>query len=362
MNARRLLTLLGVTLLAGSAFAWWPRAAGSGIGAPAQGVLAPFLPGLLGAWEEVARIPAQRLGAGAILDLDERGDTLYVLQRDRWMRIAAGEVSEPYGSAVKGSPQWLASGTAIRAVPGGAVIIDRGRGVISQWTDDGSRVAEHDFRARTGLAALMEGVAASADGTLLVASRRVLKDGEGEWIVLRGELSATRFDTVYRGAKDPAEAEAHNVPRMAALPGGGFLLMPALEWRLISLAATTDALTDVRRQGGPRWTVPDSIQRGYARLIEQLPPAQRVVHALPGTFPPVRGVSVDAFGRVLVLVAAGATATHVELLTTSGTPIGRLWEAPEARIVFVANGGAFRVEESDDYTTVERLRPLPPRE
>jgi len=355
MNARRLLALLGVTLLGGSAFAWWPRAAGSESDVPAEGVLAPYHPALLGAWEEVARIPAQRLGTGAILDLDERGDTLYVLQRDRWMRIAAGEVSDPFGSPVKGSPQWLGSGTAIRAVPGGAVIIDRGRGVVTQWADDGSRGLEHDFRARKGLGSLLEGVAASAEGVMLVSTRQVLDGGDGEWIVLRGRLESATFDTIYRGAKDPPEAEAHNTPRMAAVPSGGFLLMPALEWRLISLAAATDVMTDVRRQGGPRWTVPDSIVRGYARLMERLPPAQRVVHALPRTFPPVRGVSVDAFGRVLVLVAAGVSATHVELLTAGGTPIGRLWDAPEARTVFIANGAAFRIEESDDYTTVERL-------
>lgn len=365
MDARRLLAFLGLALIAGSAFAWWPRAADVESELPSVGLLAPYHPDLLGAWEEVARIPAEHLGRGEILDLDELGDTLFVLQADRWLRFTAGgeALAGPFGSPVKGSPTWLESGSAIRAVPGGAVIIDRGRAVITRWSSDGSRGAERDFRARTGLGATMESIAVNADGTLLVSLRRILEDADGEWIVLRGRLGAAQFDTVYRGAKDPPEGEAHNIPRMATLPAGGFLLMPALEWRLLLFGQSDSATpSDVRRLDAPRWPVPDSIHHQYAKLLERLPPAQRITHALPPSFPPVRGLTVDASSRVLVLVAAGAANTHVEMLTTLGAPIGRLWDAPESRTVFVANGAAFRVEESADFTTIERLRPLAPKD
>lgn len=359
MTARRLLALFALVLLAGSAIAWWPVSATAASEAPSEGTLAPYRQEILTPWIEVARIPAEKLGRGAILDLDERGDTLYVLQSNHWLRIVGREVSDPYGSTAKGSPTWLDAGSAIRAVPDGALIIDRGRGVISRWSNDGRRGEEHDFRARTGLASMMEGLAVDTSGVLMVTVRRILESGDGDWLVLRGALPDAQFDTVFRGSTELQEAEAHNAPKLAARPDGGFVVMPALEWRMVSFATNGSLSADISRDQGPRWAVPDSVRHQYSHLLERFPPQQRAAHALPRTFPPVRSVSVDASGRMLVLVASGPQSTHVELLDPTGAPLGRLWDTPESRVVFVANGAAFRLQESSDATIIERLRPLP---
>lgn len=358
MNAQRLLTLLLGALLVGWAMTQWPVDATPSDGAPSEGELAPFRPDLLSPWQEIARIPAEQLARGGIIDLDERGDTLYVLQSDGWFRAIGGELSDRFGSPAKGSPTWLGSAIAIKAVPGGVFIMDRVRGVISRWSADGIRGVEHDFRARTGRGALMEGLSVGADGMLLVSVRHILENGDGDWLVLRGQLAASAFDTIYRGSKAVAEAEAHNAPKLAARPDGGYLLMPALEWRMLSLDAAGAVSGDITRQAGPRWAVSDSIRRNFARLLERLPPRQRLAHALPATLPPVRAVTIDPNGRILVLVASGIQTMHVELLAASGEPIGRLWAEAETLSVFLANGAAFRVRESADHTTIERLRPL----
>ena len=363
MNARRLLGLLALSLSLGSVIAFWPTArVPDSQAAPSVGHLAPHRPELSGPWEEVARIPAERLGRGAILDVDEKSDTLYVLQVDRWMWIADGEVSDALGSPVQGSPTWLSAGKAIRSVAGGVVIVDRGRQVISRWDLDGFRRSEHDFRARAGRASMLEDVIAGSDGALLVSVRRILDSGEGEWVVLRGQLEATRFDTIYRGSKRIPQAEAHNTPIMAAGPDGTFLLIPSLEWRFLWLDSTGVVLHERVRADGPRWAVPDSIRNDFSQLLERLPPAQRIAIALPSTFPPVRDVTIDSFDRILVLEATGVATTHVEMMSAAGVPMGRLWADPEVQTVFVANGALFRVSEFADFTRVERLRPAAPKD
>ena len=362
MNARRLLGLFGLILVVGFVVAYWPTTTGPPTAAePPEGMLAPHRPELVGPWEEVARVPAERLGRGAIVDLDEYQDTLYIAQRDRWFWVADDAVSEPLGSPTQGSPTWLGAAVAIRGVAGGAVILDRGRNMVSHWRLDGTRGVETDLRPRDGLAVIVDGVAAQADGTLLVSVRRILVDGDGEWIVLRGVIGPARFDTVYRGAKDPREAEAHNSPKLAVAPDGSFLIAPALEWKFISVSRAGTVLGDRSREDGPRWAVPDSIRRQYQTLLERFPPAHRVAHALPATFPPVRALSSHSQGNLLVLVASGPEETHVELLDANAVPISRLWPAPESLSIFLANGAVFRVRETADFTIIERqrLRPAP---
>lgn len=359
MTARRLLALFAVVLGLGAGISLWStRTTGVPGGAPVEGVLAPFRPELAGPWETVARIPARSLGRGSIIDLDERGDTLYVLHVDHWVRIVGGNVSDVFGTNIRGAPNWLAAGAAIRAVPGGVLILDRVRQVVSRWSAEGMRGIEHDFRPQGGSKAsiIIDGLAADTTGTVLVALRLTPLEGAGRWMVLRGRLDDTRFDTVYRSADTAQLGDVHDIPRMSPMGRGDFLLMPALGWKMMTVdtAGRTGGLRV--RADGPRFAVPDSIRTGYARVVDRFPPAQRTAYALPAAFPAIRGVTTDGRGHVIVLVATGAETTQVEVLGLGGESIGRPWKEPESRATFVANGSVFRVDDDEGFTRIDRQR------
>lgn len=341
----------GLLLLGWVGLRAFPEAEGDG--APAMGQLAPWDSTLAGDWQRVAGVPAA-LSSGSITALDVRGDTVYALQRNKWLVVAGDAIWGPYGSISIGAPDELTAGTGIVGTPFGVLTLDAGRFRVSHWSLDGVRGEEADVSHPTA-AQTYPGFLVPTDSGAFVGVVTLQNRG-AQYTILRVAGSAVpRIDTLLQDPVSSETGAGWEIPFPALAPSGTVGVLNANSWRLRQLAANGTIAFDSVRKNAPRWR---TTRRQRGTLLEQATsssgPFGRVFSASEYA-PPVRGFLALDDDRWIALSADPLDRSHAELLDARGRPLARLWQEPEPEPVFAVRGALYRVRATYDTTFIERL-------
>lgn len=350
-----LLTGLGGLVLLGWGAAQMLRPSGEDE-APAAGALAPFDASRAGPWEEVARVPAERLGRGNVVALDARGDTLFLLWSTSWLWLHGDSMHGPFGSRIAGDPASLRAGVGLVAQDRQVLILDGARQMLSRWSLDGARGTESPLASADDRTLQHLGFGA-ADGAAVVVASLEIGDTTAGWHLVRHAVSADgdRTDTLRRDLGRGVPFAAYDLPWFAS-HGDTITALFAHSARLLSMDAAGRTSRDVTRTDQPRWPMPDSSRRALAKWAGVVPATMLRLLALPPLMPPLRGVTIAPTGERIVLTARGDDAFHVELVDGEGRAIARLWERSEPWPIHLARGAIYRLRDLDDVLVVERQR------
>jgi hypothetical protein len=323
---------------------------------PDEGQLLP-LPDHLPPWETVAEISPERLGPGEVVDLEARGDTVYLLQPHTWTRIHRDTTAGPFGSNVTGDPNWIAGGAAITSRDSLVYVLDGRRLQLSSWTRTGRRLSAIEIERR-GSALQAEHLAVGRDGSIYVSAFEVGANTDGRWMVLRFDGRRGAPDTLLIRPAGPSGRYA--ITFVEPTPQGELLVVDGLHYVLRWYGPDGTERRRATREGYARWKVPDSVRTEYGAIVMSMPPPVRARFELPEYWPPVRGVAMQPDGRILVLLTAGARTLHAEVLEASGEGRVRLTEEASQDLLFPGSDGVYRIRHEPDTTRIERRR-LPMR-
>ncbi|MBA3853275.1 MAG: hypothetical protein C0503_02610 [Gemmatimonas sp.] len=362
----RFLPALGGLLLIGWGASYLTRPAPSA-DATVLGTIAAFDAALADAWQPVATLIGDDLEGGRILALDARSDTVVLAHPHAVSVLVGGHLVRRFGSDVVGAPEYIGRGAGIALTASGIALLDPSQHRVDFWRLDGTRtlrvaLPSGDLGAQYGaLTPLEDGVAVSAF--------RHGNNGLGWWIwrvVPPSDLDAVapdataRLDTLLARYAAGESGAAFRIPLLAPVDGG-FVLLDALQGRLLSLDAAGRQLDSTVRVDHPRFPVPEQSRQRVRSMSATMPDAIRRALELGEFAPSARGITVTADGRLLVHTADLHDAAQVELLTRDARPVGRLWDQAEDAQLFLVRGQVYRVREDAESYVIDRLGLRAPR-
>lgn len=320
------------------------------------GELAPFLPGALGPWSEIGRIPAEALaGDGPIVALDVGGDAVFLAQYHHWYRLGPEGLSGSFGDRTRGAPEWIERAEDIAWHDGHVYVLDAGRRQISIWTKDGERQSELPLEEDGTTAYEPTRLIVDGSGRMFVVAHitRVLSGAPGAWVVLRIGEAGSPPDTIWRDTTGMRRAIAANMPLLDIREEGLGLIATALDYQLLWLDRDGAVVRSVTRNDPPLWAAPSDVLEEHEWWLMQLPMQMREAYELPPYVPPVNGVALLADGTVIAHTARDYEMSYLEWLDHDGTPLGRLTESPLFEPILVTDSAVYRVREDVGGVVVE---------
>ena len=346
--------MLAIAVIGLAGVAWW-QSGGAGPGLRgARGDLAPPLPGALGAWREVGRIPADLLRSdGPVVALEIVEDDILVLQHNHWYRLAASGLVGPFGDATRGSPDWIERAVDFAWHDGHVYVIDGGRNHVSVWTDAGIRQREISLELDDAITFEPEQLEIDEMGRLYIVAHVATIHSPGDWLVLRVTDDTSPPDTLWREPGGEGVSTGANTPRLSVRDSGEILIATALDFELRRLDPDGRISSTAVRPDPPVFPVPDSVRRQHEEILALLPPSMHDAYTMPEHVPPVRGVSLRADGSVIARVARTFETSYIEWLGADGTPLGRLSADPMFEPIHVGNDVIHRVREEVGGVVIE---------
>lgn len=357
MRASRFLVPIGGILALGWA-AQFLRGPAEGPDGPASGEVAPFDSTIASAWEPLATLAAEDIGGGRIESLDQRGDTLLVLQSNQWTMLVAGELVGTYGTPVVGAPGFLARAVGIGFTTDAVLVLDAARHRLTRWSRSGEMLDAYEMQPTEGLGSQRHGMAVGED--VVYVPTYVMATAGGSWDLER--LRGSAHDTLLKRDGFDQAGVAYDQPVAVPLRDGRLLVLSATTWRLRFFEPSGAVERESQRLSPPRYAIPGESRVKIRALTEQIPPAQRRALELPEALSPIFGATLVDDTLLLTVIRTTYDASVAELLRLDGTPIARPWRVPDPHPIFALRGALFRVRELDDVTIVERQRITPPRQ
>jgi hypothetical protein len=353
MLARWVLSVFAVLILLLLAVRFTPRPGGAG--AAPRGVPAPLREEWLGPPRTVATVPPSRLGRGEVLDIAERDGEVYLLQFASWTRAGSDGVVGPIGDPRAGSPRWIASAAGIAAAGSRVYVLDAARRRISVWDREGAPRGSVPLGSITAPEMLQPAaVAVDSAGSIHVSALVLARDGAGEWLILRFTPGGSTPDTVYRRSTATTPGDGFATPHFALAADGSLVVARATDYALHWFAPGGVARRKGKRADPPLWPIPDTIRRRYAETEARFPASLRQLFRLPDHFPPVRDIALLPHGRIAVLLTAADEALDLEVLDSTGVPLGRLTDRPLSTPAFLAGTALYQIVETIEGSTIVR--------
>lgn len=353
MLARWVLSVFAVLILLLLAVRFTPRP--GGVGAAPQGVTAPFREGWLGPPRTVATVPPSRLGRGAVLDVADSDGEVYLLQHASWTRAGLDGVVGPIGDPRTGSPRWIASAAGIAAAGSRVYVLDAARRRVSVWDREGIPRGSVPLGSIADPKMLQPAaVAVDPAGNIHVSALVLSPDGAGEWLILRFAPGASAPDTVYRRSAATTPGDGFATPHFALDADGSLVVARATDYTLHWFGPGGEAKREAKRADPPMWPIPDTLRRRFAETEARFPAALRQMFHSPDHFPPVRDIALLPHGRIAVLLTAADEALDLEVLDSTGVPLGRLTDRPLSPPVFLAGTALYQLVETIEGSTIVR--------
>lgn len=319
---------------------------------PDRGALAPFD-------GDVPRLPVARLpgSAGRVVDVAGSGDLLAVLTRDHWYLHSPAGLRGGFGDPIQGAPEWLARPVAIAVADGEVYVLEAGRHRVSVWDTAGVRRQEIGLETGREISLQPEQLLVDARGRVVVVTLAVEPDGSGRWeATAYGQDGAV--ETLLSHASD-ARSVTFARPHLA-LRGEDLIGVGALDHAYFEVTGGGHVRPFAHREAAPLWRVPARHRRSYDAVLTRLTGAHATLSALPDHWPSVRGLAVRADGSLLVAVTAGEEHLHIEQLTPDARPVRRFGSHGFTDPVFLADGRAFLVEETEEEVVIHEFLPESP--
>jgi hypothetical protein len=375
--SRRL--LIALAALAVASFALWISSPTEELEEPTEapapaGTWPPWKAELLEPPTLVARVPAEILARGPVVDVELRGDTVFLLQNTQWLAAWRRGSRGPYPAVATAGPGGVGRGlgrlgraVAFDVVDGYVYVLDGARREITTWTLGGELVSVRALARRPAdespwLQRLAERLQVDGLRRAYVAVQGGSSRGPTEWLLLRYTLGhdarAAPPETIFREPVGAAPGGALVAPSFSVTSAARLLIGVAADYRLIWLDDRGHQERATRRADPPRAAVPDSIRREYGRLLRRLPRSARDAYRLPRYWPPLRRLHLRADGTILAVTQSGTEEVHVELLDHAGQAVARLTEIPLPEPVFLCEEGYLWLHQELQSTDVllRRLR------
>jgi len=299
--------------------------------------------------ETVAVIPADRIGKGDVLDIEEQNGITYVLHSEQWLRVDADGIHGPYGTGAEGAPGVFDNAADLIPADTLIYVLDRRPARIITFRPNGSYVTA--IPVKSGDTATIyihpERFTRSNNEFQVLLTHfnptgrihRELVTGAGEWsrlYWLDADSLQHMMDDVLLAANDSAVT-----------------LLTMLGYRLHNIRGSNVRVT--RRADPPHYSIPDSIRWDFERTFAKAPSAVREQLSLPEFIPLVRAFSLLDESHFAVAISRDMEAISIEVLDANAVP---LWRSPEVfdAPVFMHGDRFFRVEEQPNHLVVLRHR------
>ncbi len=316
---------------------------------PDRGILPPPVGPV--EWIEVARLDPV---VGEIIDIDARGDRILYLTGTSWALQTGDQVSAWIGDEEAGSPDWLGRPVSAALGDGQVLVLEGPERRLRIWNEDGEPGASLAIPVASDLAMQLHSVKRGPGGDSWVTAYAANADGSAAW-------------TISRIADDGATVTVDSLP---AETSDAIFRGPLLYWTTEQEAIRVDPIdlgflpvgSDGSRgekaswKDAPRWRVPRRQYGEYERLRARMPASMARHAALPDDWPVLRDVDMTPAGLLIAKVSAGEDHTHVIILDSNLSPVGRLTLDAFIDPVFLSGGRVFRVTEEFDEMVIHEAR------
>lgn len=310
---------------------------------------APILIDLILPAETVAVVPADRIGRGEVVDIEDHDGFTYVLHAQQWLRVGQGEIQGPFGRGTVGAPGVFDNATDIIPTDTMIYVLQRLPARIMAFYPDG-RYARA-IRVR------------SAESTSSYIHPERFSESNNRFHILLAHFdpAGTVDREVVTGRDDwtraywlPSDSLLHMSDDVILdTRADSITLLTMLGYRIHSIL--NENVRVVQRSDPPRYSVPDSIRWDFERTFAGAPAHLRDRLTLPEHIPPARAFSLLDGGYIAVAVSRDMESVSIEVLSANATP---LWRSPEIfeAPVFLHADQLFRVEEQPNHLVVLRHR------
>lgn len=310
---------------------------------------APILSNLVLPAETVAVVPADQIGRGTVVDIEDHGGFTYVLHAQQWLRVGKGEMQGPFGLGAVGAPGVFDNATDIIPTDTMIYVLQRLPARIMAFHPDGRYATTIRVRSGDSASSYIHPERFSESNNrfhILVAHfdpsgtvNRELVTGRDEW------------KRIYWLPSDSLLHMSDDV--ILDTRGDSITLLTMLGYRFHSIL--NENVRVVQRSDPPRYSVPDSIRWDFERTFAGAPAGLRDRLTLPEYIPPARAFSLLDGGYLAVAVSREMEAVSIEVLDVDATPLWRSSEIFDAP-VFLQGNQLFRVEEQPNHLVVLRHR------